>query len=228
MKLLLTNDDGYGAPGLEALWAAAEGLGERIIVAPSLHLSGCSHQVTTHRPLRVVRHGENRYAVDGTPADCVRVALHRLVPDADWVLSGINQGGNLGADVYISGTVAAVREGVLHGWPGIAVSHYHRKGREFRWSEAADWVRPLLAEKLAQPLPAGAFWNINLPHLDAGSPPPEAVDCPLDPAPLPLSYRGEEDALHYDGDYHLRHHGEGTDVDICFGGRIAVTKIKLF
>jgi 5'-nucleotidase len=228
MKLLLTNDDGYGAPGLEALWAAAEGLGKRIMVAPHGPMSACSHQVTTHRPLRVERHGEGRYAVDGTPADCVRMALSHLAPDADWVLSGINEGGNLGADTYISGTVAAVREGVLHGWPGIAVSHYNKKGMEIRWGEAAEWVRPLLADLLA-PTPApGEFWSINLPHLEPGFPAPGAVECPLDPAPLPLSYRTDGDGYRYNGDYHRRRHGQGTDVDVCFGGKIAVTKIKLF
>lgn len=231
MKLLLTNDDGYDAPGLQALWDAAEGLGERVMVAPLRPMSECSHQVTTRRALRVERVGEGRFAVDGTPADCVRLALHRLAPDAAWVLSGINHGGNLGADVYISGTVAAVREGVLHGWPGVALSHYHKDGMEYRWDEAGEWVRPLLKRLVSEALPPGEFWSVNLPHLPPGSPAPEAVECSLDPAPLPLSYRDVEEAeggLRYNGDYHRRRHGEGTDVDVCFGGRIAVTKIKLF
>jgi len=181
MKLLLTNDDGYGAEGLEALWAAAEGLGERVMVAPAHPMSECSHQVTTRRALRIEQRGENRYAVDGTPADCVRLALHRLAPETDWVLSGINHGGNLGVDVYISGTVAAVREGVLHGWPGIALSHYHRDRMAYRWGEAAAWARPVLEDLLARAPEAGAFWVVNLPHLDPGSPAPHAVACPLDP-----------------------------------------------
>lgn len=198
------------------------------MVAPLHPMSECSHQVTTRRPLRVETVAENRYAVDGTPADCVRLALHRLAPDAAWVLSGINAGGNLGVDTFISGTIAAVREGVLHGWPGIALSHYHRKDMEYRWDEAAEWVRPLLKGLVDDPLPTGEFWSINLPHLEPGSPAPEAVHCPLDPSPLPLSYSGETDAMRYNGDYHRRRHGTGTDVDVCFGGRIAVTKIKLF
>ena len=228
LKLLLTNDDGIDAPGLAALFRAAEGLGERIVVAPQDHHSGCSHQVTTHRPLRVERRSETHYAVDGTPADCVRVALHRLAPDTTCILSGINMGGNLGADVYLSGTVAAVREGVLHGWPGIAVSHYHRRGMEFNWQDAAEWVRPLLADLAARPYEPGRFWNINLPHLERGAPRPEIVACPLDPTPLPLSFADECDLLRYNGDYHLRRHGQGTDVDVCLGGRIAVTYIRLF
>src|SRR5262245_42279778 len=130
MKLLLTNDDGIDAPGLEALLGAAAALGEAVVVAPDEHLSGCSHRVTTGRPIRVERRGEGRHAVCGTPADCVRVGLHGLAPEARWVLAGINEGGNLGADVHHSGTVAAVREAVLHGVPGIALSHYHRRGLE--------------------------------------------------------------------------------------------------
>ena len=113
MKLLLTNDDGFDAPGLDALLKAAEGLGECVVLAPRQPLSGCSHQVTTHEPLRVERRGLSRYSLSGTPADCVRIGLRQLVPDAGCVLSGINQGGNLGSDVFYSGTVAAVREGVL-------------------------------------------------------------------------------------------------------------------
>src|SRR5262249_57858395 len=123
MKLLLTNDDGVFAPGLEALAEAAAELGEVLVVAPASHLSGCGHRVTTHGPIRVEQVAPGRVAVDGTPGDCVRVALHDLMPDADWVLSGINHGGNLGADVHHSGTVAAAREAVLHGRPAIALSH---------------------------------------------------------------------------------------------------------
>src|SRR3712207_8152017 len=92
MKLLLTNKDGIGAPGLEALRAAALGLGEPVVVAPADALSGCSHRVTTHQPIRVTQPRPGHYAVEGTPADCVRVALHGLAPDTAWVLAGINCG----------------------------------------------------------------------------------------------------------------------------------------
>src|SRR5262249_28696264 len=106
MRLLLTNDDGIAADGLAALEAAARPRGE-LTVAPPLHVcSGCGHRVTTGTPLRVEEHGPGRFAVDGTPADCVRVALHALGGGFDFVLSGINAGGNLGADVFHSGTVA--------------------------------------------------------------------------------------------------------------------------
>src|SRR5947209_4701872 len=163
MKLLLTNDDGIDAPGLDALRTAAGRIGEPIIVAPVDTLSGCSHRVTTEQPLRLERRGPARYAVDGTPADCVRLGLHRVVPDAAWVLSGINAGGNLGADVWVSGTVAAVREAVLHGFPGIAFSHYRKKGLATDWPRAAAWVSSVLADLLHRPWERGTFWNVNLP-----------------------------------------------------------------
>jgi 5'-nucleotidase len=228
MKLLLTNDDGVAAPGLEALRRAADGLGEAVLVAPVDALSGCSHRVTTSQPIRVERQGPGRYAVAGTPADCVRVALHQVVPDARWVLAGINHGGNLGADVHYSGTVAAVREAVLHGWPGVAVSQYCKRNAATDWGRAAAWVRPLLRDLLGRPWEPGTFWNVNLPHLPPGAGDPEVVFCRLDPTPLPLSYRHEEEGLHYDGDYHQRRREPGADVDVCFGGKIAVTRIGLF
>src|SRR5262245_7937110 len=133
MKLLLSNDDGIGAPGLEALLQAARTIGDPVVVAPAGPQSGVSHAVTAHGPLRIEPRGNDRFAVHGTPADCARIGLLKLVPDAAWVLSGINHGGNLGADVYYSGTVAAVREAVLHGWPGVAVSQYRHEKREFDW-----------------------------------------------------------------------------------------------
>jgi 5'/3'-nucleotidase len=227
MKFLLTNDDGINAPGLQALHEAAAQVGEPVVVAPTEAHSGCSHRVTTDGPLYVLPHASG-HALTGTPADCVRVGLLRLVPDATWVLSGINAGGNLGADVWHSGTVAAVREAVLHGWPGIALSQYRRKGVDHDWHRAALLVVPLLRELTARPWEPGTFWNINLPHLNRNDPDPEVVFCPLDPSPMPLSYRVEGDQLHYDADYHQRRRVPGSDVDVCFGDRIAVTRIALF
>jgi 5'-nucleotidase len=228
MKLLITNDDGIDAPGLQALLSAAQPLGACVVVAPSGAQSGCSHRVTTDGPLRLDTRAGDRYALDGTPADCVRVGLHRVAPDATWVLSGVNAGGNLGADVYHSGTVAAVREAVLHGWPGIAVSHYIRRERPLDWLRAAALVTPILQDLMNRPWRRGSFWNVNLPHLAPEEPAPEVVFCPLDPMPLPLSYRREGELLHYDGSYRDRRREAGADVDVCFSGRIAVTRICLF
>lgn len=229
MNFLISNDDGIDAPGLAALVNAARPLGNVVVVAPAEPQSGVSHAVSYDKPLRVKPRGEHRYAVYGTPADCARVGLLRLATGAQWVISGINQGGNLGADVHYSGTVAAVREAVLHGWPGIAFSHYHKRGLELDWPRASRWVRRVLGELLARPVEPGLFYNVNLPHLTADEPDPELVFCPLDPNPLPLSYRHEENGeWHYDGDYHARVRVAGADVDVCFEGRISVTALRLF
>ena len=112
--------------------------------------------------------------------------------------------------------------------PGIAVSHYHKRGQVIDWDRAAAWVLPVLRDLLGRPLPAGSFWNINLPHLGPGEGPPEVVFCAVDPGPLPLSFRLEGDLFHYNGDYHQRRRMPGGDVDVCFGGRIAVSRVALF
>ncbi len=226
-RLVLTNDDGIDAPGLDALLAAAKYLGEPVVVAPTHAHSGCSHRVTTDEPIHVERR-PGGFAVAGTPADCVRLALHDIVPDAAWVLSGVNAGGNLGADVYHSGTVAAAREAVLHGIPGIAISQYRKRGLELDWTRAAAWLLPVLRDLTRRPWQPGQMWNVNLPHLDPTAADPDIVVCPLDPAPLPLSYRREGEHWHYAGDYHKRRRAAGADVDVCFRGQIAVTRLQLF
>lgn len=228
MKLLLTNDDGVDAEGLAALRAAAAGVGESIVVAPAGAFSGCSHQVTTDQPFRVVQRGADCFVVEGTPADCVRVALLRAATETEWVLAGINHGGNLGADVHLSGTVAAVREGVLLGRPGIAVSQYHRQGIDrLDWPRSARWVTPILRDLVGRPWSPGTFWNINLPHLSPDAPDPEVIFCRVDPSPLPVSYHYDGELFRYNGNYHERPRLAGTDIDVCFSGKIAVTLVSL-
>ena len=228
MRILLTNDDGLEAEGLAALGRAAEQLGMVTTVAPTTVLSGCSHRVTTDQPFGVFERGPSRYAVEGTPADCVRVALERLAPDVDWVLSGINHGGNLGADVHHSGTVAAVREGVFHGKPGIALSHFRRtKSLQFNWDRAVQWIGPLLQDLMAQPWQPATFWNINLPDLEPGASVPEIVFCPVDLSPLPLGFTREGTSWRYAGNYQQRQRRAGHDVETCFGGKIAVSLMSL-
>src|SRR5262249_10192076 len=177
--------------------------------------------------LRFAARGAAKFAVDGTPADCVRAALHVLTPDAQWVLAGINEGGNLGTDVYLSGTVAAVREAVLHGRPGIAVSQYIKRGVPLEWRQSAGRLVRVLRELLAQPWTPRTLWNVNLPHLEPGAAAPAVVYCPLDPHPLPVAFRREGDLLHYHGDYHKRARVADSDVDVCFSGQIAVTRLAL-
>lgn len=226
-RLILTNDDGIDAPGLVALQCAAAKLGRIQVIAPALPHSGCGHTLTTHKPLNSSRLPDGRIAVDGTPADCVRMGLHHLAADADWILSGINAGGNLGVDVYRSGTVAAVREGVLYGRSGVAISQYIARGRAIDWDAAASMAARVLNHLLAQTWTLGCFWNVNLPHLEPGSLEPEIVLCPLDLSPFPLHYRVDGDSAMYTGEYQSRTRQPGTDISVCFGGDIAVTRISL-
>jgi len=231
MNLLLTNDDGIEAPGMAALQRAMSPLGRTIVLAPETHLSGCSHQTTTHRPLVMRTLAPDQYALDGTPADCTRVALSHLVPELlpeiDWVISGINEGGNLGADVYPSGTVAAVREGVLLGKPGIAVSQYRRSRRPVDWERAARWTHAVISQLVMRDAPPRRFWNVNLPDPETDGPTPPVIFCDLDPNPLPVVYVVEEGRLHYRARYQDRLRHEGRDVDICFRGAISVTELSL-
>jgi 5'-nucleotidase len=227
MTLILTNDDGIDAPGIQALQTAVAGYSKVIIAAPRDHLSGCGHQVTTTQAIHVHRRSENEYAIAGTPADCTRIALAHICQDVKFVLSGINAGGNMGADVYISGTVAAVREAAFHGIPGVAISHYRKGKRNLDWDTAARWTAKVLADLLHRPPKPGTFWNVNLPHLLPGDPDPEVVFCEPSTQPLPVNYRIEGDRFYYVGEYAQRDRTPGTDVDVCFSGKIAVTLLRI-
>ena len=226
MTLILTNDDGIDAPGIRALLKAVAGK-KVIVIAPRDHLSGCGHQVTTTRAINVQQRSEQEYAIAGTPADCTRLALSHLCPDASFVLSGINAGGNMGADVYISGTVAAVREAAFHGVTGIAVSHYRQGKRNVDWDTAARWTAKVLADLMNRSPEVGTYWNVNLPHLEPGDPDPEVVFCQPSTQPLPVNYRIEGNDYYYVGEYAKRDRISGTDVDVCFAGKIAVTQLRL-
>jgi 5'-nucleotidase len=226
MTIILTNDDGIDAPGIQALRQAVNGH-KVIIAAPLEHQSGCGHQVTTTRPIKLQRRSEFEYAIAGTPADCIRIAMTHICQDIKFVLSGINAGGNLGVDSYISGTVAAVREAAMHGIPGIAISHYRKTKLNFHWDLAAKFTAKVLTDLLARPLTPGHFWNVNLPHLLPEEPEPEIVFCQPCTKPLPLNYRVEGDDLHYVGVYAMRDRTPGSDVDVCFSGKIAITQLKV-
>ncbi len=225
MTLILTNDDGIDAPGIQALLKAVNG--QVVIAAPQDPQSGCGHQVTTKQAIHVHRRADREYAIAGTPADCVRIALTHLYPDTKFVLSGINAGGNLGADIYISGTVAAVREAAFHNVPGIAISQYIKRPLVVDWDLAARWTTKVLAELIDRPWEPGTFWNVNLPHLEPGKPDPDIIFCELSRQPLPVNYRIDGDQFHYVGEYQKRDRTPGTDVDVCFSGNIAVTQLKL-
>jgi 5'-nucleotidase len=227
MRLIVTNDDGVDADGLATLAAVAGAVGDVVVVAPTGAQSGVGHQITTDAPIRVDRLAAGRYRVAGTPADCARLALTKLAVGADWLLAGVNHGGNHGADIYTSGTVAAAREAALLGRPAIAVSHYVARGRAVDWSLAARRLEPVLAMLLARPLEAGHFWNVNLPHPPDDAPMPAIVCCGLDTRPLAVRYRRAGTGYRYTGDYHARPRQAGRDVAVCMGGAIAVTKVTL-
>lgn len=226
--LVLTNDDGVDAPGMQSLRQAVEGLGRCVVIAPRGPMSGCGHQVTTHQPIEIEQRTAQCFAVAGTPVDCVRLALHSLAPDANWVLSGINAGGNLGTDVYHSGTVAAVREAAIRGLPGIALSHYIARGRPIDWTRAAEWAGRVLRRLIGLHWESGTFWNVNFPHPSPGGPEPEIVFCDLDPSPLPADFRIEGNQAIYTGNYQARLRRLGADVAVCFGGDISVTPVRAF
>jgi 5'-nucleotidase len=225
---VLTNDDGIDAPGLAALREAVAGLARARVIAPHGPQSGCGHAVTTHRPFRVGRRADGSLSVEGTPADCARLAVFAEAPTAAWIVSGINAGGNLGADVFHSGTVAAAREAALRGRSGIAISQYIVKGCAIDWERAAAETRRVLARLTAAPCPPGTFWNVNLPHLAGDDPDPALVICPLEVGPLPLDYRHDGEFWTYAGVYQDRPRADGSDVDTCFRGQIAATLVPVF
>lgn len=172
MRLLVTNDDGILAHGLECLVRAAEPLGEVTVVAPDREQSATSHSLTLHHPLRPIRRGDRRFQVDGTPTDCVMLAVEALMEERpDFVLSGINHGQNMGEDVLYSGTVAAAMEGLALGIPSIAVSF---AGGDLRadlshLEQQVEVLTPLLRHLTSLPdFPAQTLLNVNLPSVPAG------------------------------------------------------------
>lgn len=165
--ILVSNDDGIHSEGIIALAQALEGLGEVIVVAPDREQSAMSHALTLHRPLRVNARGPNRYAVDGTPTDCVNLAINGILTrKPTLVVSGINTGANLGDDVTYSGTVSAAMEGTLLGIPSIAVSLVGR--HDFTFTIAADFAAKVAARVLRDGLPPDTLLNVNVPQPPAG------------------------------------------------------------
>jgi len=163
MTILLTNDDGVQSEGLTALAAALRPLGEIVIVAPMQEASAIGHALTLRRPLRLETIAHNVYGVDGTPTDCVNIAIStvlRRLPEL--VVSGINKGWNLGDDITYSGTVAGALEAALLGVPGIAVSL--ERGRTFDFRESARAAALVAGAVLQRGLPARVFLNVNVPR----------------------------------------------------------------
>ena len=163
-RILLTNDDGINSDGLIKLEEALKQLGEVYVVAPAAEMSGASHSLTLARPLRIRQIDERHWAVDGTPTDCVTLALNKILSETerpDICVSGINHGGNLGDDATYSGTVAGALEATILGVPGIALSLVARDKYDFK--AAAAFAVTATRKVLEEGLPEGTLLNINLP-----------------------------------------------------------------
>lgn len=164
-RILCTNDDGVHAQGLDLLIDVARQLGDVTVVAPDRQQSATSHSLTVHRPLRVTRRDASSYVIDGTPTDCVLIAVNSLMENPpDFVLSGVNHGPNMGEDVLYSGTVAAAMEGTILGIPSVAVSFASRGTDRLRgYSDSLSGIlRSLLGR---DDFPEETFFNINLPDI---------------------------------------------------------------
>ncbi|HMT46437.1 MAG TPA: 5'/3'-nucleotidase SurE [Novosphingobium sp.] len=174
MRILLTNDDGIFAPGLEVLERIARQFSDDIwIVAPSEEQSGAGHSLTLSSPVRLRQHGERRFSVSGTPTDSVMMALRTVMPaPPDLLLSGVNRGANLGDDVTYSGTVSAAIEGTLAGIRSIALSQvYAREGMadSVPFGAAEAWGAKVIAPLLDAPFAPRTLVNVNFPAVDAGA-----------------------------------------------------------
>ena len=167
MRLLLCNDDGISARGLAALRDALAHDHDVTVVAPATEQSAKSHALTMHEPLRAREVEPGAWAVSGTPADCVYLALHNLLDEPpDLVVSGINRGSNLSNDVFYSGTVAAAMEACLQGAPAVAISlHIEPDDRERHWDTAAHVAQRIVRSTLANGLPPRRLLNVNVPNI---------------------------------------------------------------
>ena len=232
MKILLTNDDGFDAPGLASLAGVAAEFGECWIVAPLTPQSGIGHQITRGRPLELVPSTDHAMTLNGTPADCVRAALSVLNIEFDLVLSGINDGGNLGSDIFASGTAAAAREAALSGVRSIALSQRRLQfGESFDWTRSESAARRVITHLLAGDFPDRCWFNVNLPDsLDEVTPEPRIIDpCLLDTHPITGRFElgGDTEDLPWQlkpvGKYNDRCRELGRDVDVCFSGDIPIT-----
>lgn len=235
MRILLTNDDGIHAEGLAVLERIAATLSDDVwVVAPETDQSGLSHSLTLSAPLRLRRIAEQRYALSGTPTDCVIMAVRHLMPEPpDLVLSGVNAGQNVCDDISYSGTVAGAMEGTMLGFKSVALSQAHRpdSDREALW-DTAERHAPAILEKLAaMDFPAGVLFNVNFPAVAA-----------KDVAGIEVTRQGK---LEYNLGLEERRDGRGfpyfwlkfgrqagpeisqSDLAALLAGRISVTPLKL-
>ena len=233
-RILVTNDDGIHAQGLKVLETIARSLTDDVwVVAPEMEQSAASHSLTINRPLRLRKLGERRFTVDGTPTDCVLLAVNHVMKDArpTLVLSGVNQGSNIGEDVTYSGTIAAAMEATLLGVPAIAMSQHYEHGATIDWSAAEVWGADVIRKAVTVPWPKNVLLNVNFPARKAeevtgiqvvrhgkrkiGDELLERVDPRGKPYIWIGTLRGEADVA------------PDTDIHVVFSGGISVTPIFL-
>lgn len=239
LNFLLTNDDGYGAPGLIAALNALKELGNVFIVAPKSECSACSHRISLRRNIGVER-GQvdgcaEAFIVDGWPADCVRLGISELVKvPIDTVVSGINNGANSGIDVFYSGTVAGAREAAILGLPGIAVSQALRGELKPDWAAASRITQQLLRQLIESPIPGPGFWNINLPSPIPSDAMNRICHVALEPLPPPMCFErkvleeGKSLEFRDTASYWTRATDKQSDYSVIRDGGIAVTAVPLF
>ena len=231
MRILIANDDGYLAPGLAALVQACEGLGELDIVAPEQNASGTSNSLTLNRPLSVYTAANGVRYINGTPSDCVHVALTGLLKHRpDLVVSGINNGANMGDDTLYSGTVAAAMEGFLFGIPAIAFSQVDKGWTHL--DAAARVAREVIEHALRQPPGQSPYLlNVNIPNQPDAQKLPRSITRlgrrhASEPVICQMSPRG--DAMYWIGPAgNAREAGEGTDFHATATGRISITPLQI-
>lgn len=227
-RILVTNDDGIHSVGLAQLATALEALGTVYVVAPMSEMSGASHSLTLSRPLRIRHVGERQWAVDGTPTDCVLLALNQILTAderPDVCVSGINYGANLGEDVSYSGTVAGALEATHLGVPSLALSLAAR--RDFDFTEATQFAVQAVRKVLQEGLPPGTLLNINLPPgpfkgarvtrqgMKMARP---VITAHLDPRQKPYYWISEQ--------YYGRDAETGTDYQAVADGYVSVTPLR--
>ncbi len=231
MKILISNDDGYQAPGIVALYEALKDLADVEVVAPELNNSAKSNALTLHGPLTVTRAVNGFRYVNGTPADCVHIALTGLLGyRPDLVVSGINNGANMGDDTIYSGTVGAAMEGFLFGIPAIAFSQVEKGWGHI--DAAAAKAREMVAQMLQQQLVGASPWllNINIPNLPLDQIKAMKV-CRLgrrhaaEPVIVQESPRGEK-MYWIGGAGAVKDDAEGTDFHATVQGHVALTPLK--
>jgi 5'-nucleotidase len=231
MRILIANDDGYLAPGLAALVGAMQGLGEIDVIAPEQNSSGTSNALSLHRPLSLYRGINGYHYVNGTPSDCVHVALTGVMARPDIVLSGINNGANMGDDTLYSGTVAAAMEGFLFGVPAIAFSQVEKGWAHLDAAAAVarSVVDAVLASRSGDTRPF--LLNVNIPNrADAMTLPRQVTRLGRRHASEPViaqrSPRGE--TIYWIGPAgDAREAGEGTDFHATAQGAVSITPLQV-